>query len=179
MKDNKITNLIEPSKKSPKESNKRKMSVYEKITRSPKISDYKVKRKKLNYVFFFNNIHHTTTTCPAKFSIVQIIDGDVLVDVLQYTCPFKVIGSHRCSNVYTDSLDFSKVQHLKYYQLLSKTTPCVNQRPDIDNLLVMVICSEKYGIQIIGFTKFTFSLPLITSYIHAKKKIKQQHYFHH
>ena len=32
MKENEITNLIEPSKKSPKESNKRKMCVYEKIT---------------------------------------------------------------------------------------------------------------------------------------------------
>ena len=81
-----------------------------------------------------------------------------------------MVESHQCSNVFTDSLDFSKVQHLKCHQLLSKTTPCVNQRPDIDNLLVMVICFEKYGIPIVGLTKVIFSLPLITSYIHAKKK---------
>ena len=52
MKDNKITNLIEPSKKSPKESTKRKMCVYEKITRFPKNGDFKVKQKKLNHVDF-------------------------------------------------------------------------------------------------------------------------------
>ena len=50
MKDNKITNLIEPSPKSPKESNLWKMGVYEKLTRSPKtvIS----KGKKINHVDF-------------------------------------------------------------------------------------------------------------------------------
>ena len=111
-----------------------------------------------------------------KFNIGQIIDGDVLVKLLQDTCPFKVIGSHQCSNVYTDSLDFSKVQHLKYHQLLSKTNPCMNQRHDIANLLVMVTCFEKYAIPIIGFANVIFNLPFITSYIHAQKK---QYYFHH
>ena len=81
-----------------------------------------------------------------------------------------MVGSHQCSNMYTDSLDFSKVQHLKCHQLLSKTSPCVNQRPYIDNLLVMVTYFKKYGIPIIGFTNVIFSLPLITSYNHAKKK---------
>ena len=71
--------------------------------------------------------------------------------------------------MFTDSLDFSKVQHLKWRQLLPTTSPCVNQRPDIDNLLIMVTCFEKYGIPISGLTKVIFSLPLITSYIHAKK----------
>ena len=45
MKDNKIANLIEPSQKSPKESTKRQMCVYEQITRSPKNGDFKVKKK--------------------------------------------------------------------------------------------------------------------------------------
>ena len=124
-----------------------------------------------------NNIYHTISTCPTKFNIGQIIDGDVLVELLQDTCTFKVIGSHQCSNVYTDSLDFSKVQHLKCHQLLYKTTPCVNQRPNIDNLLVMVTCFEKYGIPIIGFTKVIFSLPLITVSIHAKQKKKSTKLF--
>ena len=93
--------------------------------------------------------------------------------MLQDTCPFKVVESHQCSNIYTDSLDFPKVQHLKCHQVLSKTTPCVNQRLDIDNLFVMVTWFDKYGIPIIGFIKVIFSLPLINSYIHAKKKIKQ------
>ena len=52
IKDNKITNLIEPSKKSPNESTKRKMCIYEKLTRLPKNGDFKVKQKKLNHVDF-------------------------------------------------------------------------------------------------------------------------------
>ena len=62
---------------------------------------------------FCNNTNHTASTCPTPFNIGQILDGDVLVDLLQDACLFKVIKFHQCSNVYTDSLDFSKVQHLK------------------------------------------------------------------
>ena len=50
MKENEIKNLIEPSKKSPKESNKLKMCVYEKITRSPKNSELKVKNKLIIWI---------------------------------------------------------------------------------------------------------------------------------
>ena len=53
-----------------------------------------------------------------------------------------------------------------------KTIPCMNQRPDIDNLLVNVNCFMKYGIPIVGFTNVTFQLPLIISYIHNKNKYK-------
>ena len=88
-------------------------------------------------------------------NIGQVLVGDVLVDLLQDTCPFKVIEYYQCSNMFTDSLDFSKVQHLKWRQLLPTTSPCVNQRPDIDNLLIMVTCFEKYGIPIIGLTMQT------------------------
>ena len=52
MKDNKIINLIEPSKKSPKESTKRKICIYEKLTRLPKNGDFNVKQKNLNNVDF-------------------------------------------------------------------------------------------------------------------------------
>ena len=79
-----------------------------------------------------------------------------------------MIEFHQCTNLFTYFLDFSKVQHLKCHQLLSKTTPCVNERSDINNLLVMVTYFEKYGILIIGLTNVIFSLPLITSYIHEK-----------
>ena len=47
MKDNNITTLIEPSKKYPKESKKRKFCVYKKLTRSPKNGDFKAKRENL------------------------------------------------------------------------------------------------------------------------------------
>ena len=48
----------------------------------------------------------------------------------------------------------------------------MNQRPDIDNLLVNVTCFAKYGIPIVGFANVVFRLPLILSYIHNKKKSK-------
>ena len=44
MKDNKIINLIESSKKTPKESTKQKMCLYEKLTGLPKNNDFKVKK---------------------------------------------------------------------------------------------------------------------------------------
>ena len=75
MKDNKITNLIEPFKKSLKES----------TTRVPKNCDFKVKQKNKS-CGLCNNTNHTTSTC---VTIGQIIDGDVLVDLLQDTCPSK------------------------------------------------------------------------------------------
>ena len=53
----------------------------------------------------------------------------------------------------------------------------MNQRPDIGNLLVMVTCFENCWIPIIGLTNIIFSLPLITSYIHAKNKIKSTKLF--
>ena len=140
MKDNKIINLIEPSKKSPKESTKRKICIYEKLTRLPKNGDFKVKKKSCG---FCNNTNHTANTCPKKNNIGQVLVGDVLVDLLQDACPFKVIEYYQCSNMFTDSLDFSKVQHLKWRQLLPTTSPCVNQRPDIDNLLLIITCFEK------------------------------------
>ena len=65
--------------------------------------------KKIKSCRVCNNTNHTVSTCPTKFNIGQILDGDVLVELLQYTCPFKVVESHQCSNVFIDSLDFSKV----------------------------------------------------------------------
>ena len=50
--------------------------------------------------------------------------------------------------------------------------PCINQRPDIDNLLVKVTCYAKYGLSIAGFTNVIIQLPLIISYIHNIKKSK-------
>ena len=83
-----------------------------------------------------------------------------------------MVASRQCSNVFTDYLDLSKVQNLKCHQILSKTTPCVNQRPDIDNLLLIITCFEKCWIPIIELNNVIFSLPLITCYVHAKNKIK-------
>ena len=49
----------------------------------------------------------------------------------------------------------------------------MNQRSDIDNLLVKVTCFTKDGIPIVGFANIIFQLPLIIiSYIHNKKKSK-------
>ena len=48
----------------------------------------------------------------------------------------------------------------------------MNQRPDIDNLLVKVTCFAKYFIPIVRFANEIFQLPLIISYIHNKKKSK-------
>ena len=53
-----------------------------------------------------------------------------------------------------------------------KKIPFMNQRPDIDNLLVKVTCFAKYCIPIVRFANDIFQLPLSISYIHNKKKSK-------
>lgn len=64
---------------------------------------------------------------PTRINISQIIDGGILVELLQEICSFKVIESDQCANIFCDSLDFRRIQHLKYHQLLSKTIPYTNK----------------------------------------------------
>ena len=119
-----------------------------------------------------NTINHTTNKYHTSRNIGKIIDGDLLAEFLEDTCPFKVVESDICANVFCESLDFTKVQYLKCHQLLSKTIPGINQRPDIHNLLVNVSCYAKYGLPIARFANVIFQLQLILSYIHNKKKSK-------
>ena len=176
MKDNQVINFIEPSKRSPKESNKRKKSIYEISTRctAKKLNNCQSKNKQS--CGFCNIPNHTITSCPTKCGIGSIIDGDVLVEYLQNICTFKVIDSDLCENVFYEPLNCCKVQHLKCHQLLSKIIPCINQRPDDGNLLVKVTCYEKHGKPIVGFIRVIFQLPLSISFIHSKKIQKQQNY---
>ena len=71
MTDNEITNLIEPSKKSPKEYNKRKMCVYEKNNKIAKKQWFQSETKKIKSCGFCNNIHHTASTCPTNLTLVR------------------------------------------------------------------------------------------------------------
>ena len=122
MKDKNIINLTEPFKITHKESNKRKKSIYEQNTRFPKNKIVHIKPKKVKSCGFCNTTNHTANKCPTTSNIGQIIDGDVIVELLQDTCPFKVIESDQYANIFCESLDFTKNQHLKCHQLLSKNS---------------------------------------------------------
>ena len=126
---------------------------------------------------FCNTTNHIANKCPTSRNIEQIIDGDLLAEFLQDTCPFIVIESDLYANVFCESLDLTKVQQLKYHQLLSNIIPYINQRQNIDNLLVKVTCYAKYGLPITGFANVIFQFPLIISYIHNKKKSKTKKLF--
>ena len=91
MKDNNVINLTEQPKKSSTESNKRKIFTYEQKTRYPLNKIINIKRKKQNSCGFCNTTNHTANKCPTSRNIGKIIDGDLLADFLQDTCPFKVI----------------------------------------------------------------------------------------
>ena len=121
-----------------------------------KIINIKIKKQKS--CGFCNTTNHTANKCPTSHNIGQIIDGDLLADFLQDTFPYKVIELDLCANVFCESMNVNKVQHLKCHQLLSKTLPCINQRPDIDNLLVKVTCYAKYDLPIPGFANVIFQL---------------------
>ena len=61
---------------------------------------------------FCNTTNHTTNKCPTRISIIQIIDWDVLVELLQDTCPFKVIESDQCTNVFFVNLLISQESNI-------------------------------------------------------------------
>ena len=103
-----------------------------------------------------NTINHTTNKYHTSRNIEKIIDGDLLAEFLQDTCPFIVIESDIYANVFCESLDLTKVQQLKYHQLLSNIIPYINQRQNIDNLLVKVTCCAKYGLAISWFANVMF-----------------------
>ena len=120
-----IIELILPNcqKKSSTESNKRKTSTYEQKTRCPVNEIINIKRKKEKSCGFCNTTNHTANICPTSRNIEQIIDGDLLAEFLQDTCPFIVIESDIYANVFCESLDLTKVQQLKCHQLLSNIIP--------------------------------------------------------
>ena len=123
---------------------------------------------------FCNTTNHTANKCPTISNIGQIIDRDVLVEILQYTCPFKVIECDQCTNVFRKSLDFTRIQHLKWHEFQSIIIPCMNKRPDVDNLFIKVIFYTRYGLPITRFVNSIYQSPLIVSYIH-NKMIPNQH----
>ena len=131
-----------------------------------------LKEKKQKACDFYKTTNHTTNKCTTSRNIGLIIDGNFLAEFIQDTCPFKVIESDLYVNTFCISFAFTKVQHLKYHQLLSKTIPCINQIPNIDNLLVKVTWYAKYGLPISWFANAIFQFPLIISYIHNKKNSK-------
>ena len=135
---------------------KEKKSIYEINTRHTVNKMNNLPLKKQKSCGFCNTANHTITSCPTKCGIGTIIDGDLLVEYLQNTCAFKVIESELCANVFCEPLNCNKVQHLKCHQLLSKTIPCINQRPDNDNLLVKVTCYGKHWVPIVGLIQVMF-----------------------
>ena len=56
-----------------------------------------------------NTINHTTNKYHTSRNIGKIIDGDLSAEFLEDTCPFKVVESDICANVFCESLDFTKV----------------------------------------------------------------------
>ena len=59
-----------------------------------------IKRKKQKSSGFCNTTNHTANKYPTD--IGQIIYGDLLAEFLQETCPFKVLQSYLCANVFCE-----------------------------------------------------------------------------
>ena len=71
--------------------------------------------------------------------------------------------------IFSESLNFTRIQYLKYHQLLSKTIQYMTKRPGNDNLIVKVTCYAKCGLPITGCVNVIFQLPLIVSHIYIKE----------
>ena len=59
-----------------------------------------LKEKKQKSCGFYNTINHTANKYPTN--IGQIIDDDLLAEFLQETCPFKVLETYLCANVFCE-----------------------------------------------------------------------------
>ena len=105
-------------------------------------------------------------------NIVLIIDREELIKLLQHTCLFKVIDLNQCGNYFGENHNASKIQHIKYQQLISKTIPCTNKRSGLDNLWVKVTYYINQGIAIVRLVNVIIELPLVVNYFHSKNNSK-------
>ena len=85
---------------------------------------------------------------------------------------FKIIESDQWANLICDSIDSLKNQYLNYHQLFAKIISCINKRPDVDNLLVTVICYAKYRLPITDLINAIIQLLIIITFIHNKNNSK-------
>ena len=114
LKDKNTIMLNEPSKIINKDSNKKKKVITRNIKRcSGNSLILKILKKSCDFCNIPDNTASSGTT---KRNIGIIIDGDDLVELLQDTCPFKVITSKQCRNVFCDNFGTSKIRHVKCQQ---------------------------------------------------------------
>ena len=96
-----------------------------------------------------------------------------MIVLLKDECSFRPIKNNEVSNIYRSVVDWPKIKHLRYQQLLCSSKPCPNKRPEIDNLIVKVTFYGNVGNAIIGFCNVMVELKLIISFIDNKNIIKR------
>ena len=95
--------------------------------------------KKIASCEFCSISSHRTTGCSLKKGIGTEITGDCLIEHLQKNWSFKIIDSEQSCNVYREYItNITKIKHIRCQNLLCSTTPKVNIRSNIDNLIVKI-----------------------------------------
>ena len=81
------------------------------------------------------------------------ITGDSLIEYLQKNYLFEIIDSEQTSNVYREYItNITKIKHIRCQFFLCSTTPKVNIRPDIDNLIVRISGYDINGLVVNGYS---------------------------
>ena len=171
-------NLNEPSSCSLKLNTKRIQSQHEIKSKKYKSNSTLIIQKKISTCGFCSISGHRATDCSLKKGIGTEITGDSLIEYLQKNCPFKIIDSEQSCNVYREYItNITKIKHIRCQNLLCSTTPKVNIRPDIDNLIVRISGYDINGLVVNGYSNVLMELNIIIRYINQKKDISTSLFF--
>ena len=84
--------------------------------------------------------------------------------------PINIIESDQSYNIYRTNIDGkTKVNHIRYQQLVCSTIPRLNIRLDGDKLIVKISCYDKYGLAFNGYSNFFMELKCVIRFINRTK----------
>ena len=103
-----------------------------------------------------------------KKGIGNKISGDDLIEYLQKNCPFKIIESDQSCYVYSSNINAKK--KLRCQQLLYSTSSRSYIRTDVDSFIVQIICYDKDGLVVNGYSNVLMELKCIIRFINLKNE---------
>ena len=152
-----------------------KIIVFKKIWKSTLITKNNIEHlqnKRIRASGFCSVIGHTISSCTIKINIGKVVNGGILIEHLQNVHAFKVIDIEQSNNVFSDVIEGSRIQHIRYEQLLYSIILCSDNKSEEENINFKVKYYNKNGIAILGVINIMIEFKLIVSIIHRNKTCK-------
>ena len=73
---------------------------------------------------------------------------------------------------FREELTNNNSKKLKYHQLLCATIPCLNDRPEVEDMIVQISCYDSNGRPIMEYNNCMIELKYLISYVHKKRHPK-------